>query len=82
MQAYFLGGKSCLFMLLVLPSLIVTEEDWGGIATLGVAVARVKRRRQEMRKVLSLSLSLSFLSAFDSAQLLGDPRLSLNNFTW
>lgn len=79
MQAYFLGGKSCLFMLLVLPSLIITEEDWGGIATLGVGVARVKRRRQEMRKVLSLSLS--FLSAFDSAQLLGDPRLSLNNFT-
>ena len=36
MQAYFLRGKSCLFMLLVLPSLIITEEDWGGIATLGV----------------------------------------------
>ena len=41
-----------------LPSLFITEEDWGGIATLGVGVARVKRRRQEMRKVLSLSLSL------------------------
>ena len=61
MQAYFLGGKSCLFMLLVLPSLIITEEDWGGIATLEVGVARVKRRRQEMRKVLSLSLCPSFL---------------------
>ena len=61
MQAYFLGGKSCLFMLLVLPSLIITEEDWGGIATLGVGVARVKRRRQERRKVFSLSLSPSFL---------------------
>ena len=59
MQAYFLRGKSCLFMLLVLPSLIITDEDWGGIATLGVGVARVKRRRQERRKVLSLSLSLS-----------------------
>ena len=61
MQAYFLRGKSCLFMLLVLPSLIITDEDWGGIATLGVGVARVKRRRQERRKVLSLSLSPSFL---------------------
>lgn len=50
-----------MFMLLVLPSLIITEEDWGGIATLGVGIARVKRRRQEMRKVLSLSLSPSFL---------------------
>lgn len=40
MQAYFICGKSCLFMLLALPSLIITEEDWGGIATLGVGVAR------------------------------------------
>ena len=69
-------------MLLVLPSLIITEEDWGGIATLGVGVAGVKRRRQERRRGERFSLSLSFLSAFDSAQLLGDPRLSLNNFTW
>lgn len=65
MQAYFLRGKSCLFMLLVLPSLIITglEEDWGGIATLGVGVARVKRRRQERRRGerFSLSLSPSFL---------------------
>ena len=47
MQAYFLRGKSCLFMLLVLPSLIIKglQEDWRGIATLGVGVARVKRRR-------------------------------------
>lgn len=65
MQAYFLRGKSCLFMLLVLPSLIITglEEDWGGIATLGVGFARVKRRRQERRRGerFSLSLSPSFL---------------------
>ena len=61
MQAYFLRGKSCLFMLLVLPSLIITDEDWGGIATLGVGVAGVKRRRQERRRGERFSLSPSFL---------------------
>ena len=63
MQAYFLGGKSCLSMLLVLPSLIITEEDWGGIATLGVGVVRVKRRRQDRRRGERFFLSVypSFL---------------------
>lgn len=60
MQAYFICGKSCLFMLLALPSLIITEEDWGGIATLGVGVARWKERGRRGER-FSLSLSPSFL---------------------
>ena len=48
-------------MLLVLPSLIITDEDWGGIATLGVGVAGVKRRRQERRRGEEEKGSLSLL---------------------
>ena len=45
----------------------ITEEDWGGIVTLGVGVVRVKRRRQGRRRGQRFSLSLSPLLALTQA---------------